>query len=62
HRFLFDCQTYLNDKGRVLMVVSTLSNFDFKKWTNVYSIEKLSERAFFFEKILLIKITKDSSL
>ncbi|MFX1521499.1 MAG: HemK2/MTQ2 family protein methyltransferase, partial [Promethearchaeota archaeon] len=25
HRFLFDCQTYLNDKGRVLMVVSTLS-------------------------------------
>jgi release factor glutamine methyltransferase len=57
-RFLFDCQTYLNNKGRVLMVFSTLSNIDIKKWENTYSIEKLAERAFFFEKIFLVKITK----
>jgi len=58
--FLSKCHKYL--KGRILMILSTLSHFDVKKWEHTYSIEKLSESAFFFEKIILVKITKDPKL
>jgi release factor glutamine methyltransferase len=54
--FLSKCHIYLKNKGRILMVLSSLSHLDLKKWERLYSIEKLAERAFFFEKIILIKM------
>jgi len=58
HRFLLESHAYIKKNGRILMILSTLSNFDFKRWEGTYSIKRLSERAFFFEKIILVKITK----
>ncbi len=57
-RFLLESHAHLKKNGRILMILSTLSNFDFKRWEGTYSIERLSERAFFFEKIILVRITK----
>jgi len=59
HKFLLESYIYLKKKGRILMMLSTLSNFILKKWETTYSIEKLAERSFFFEKIILVKIMKD---
>ena len=57
-KFLLESRSYLKENGRILMIISTLSNIDFKRWGDTYSFERLSERAFFFEKIILLKITK----
>ncbi len=57
-RFLLESNSYLKENGRILLIISTLSNIDFKRWEGTYSFERLSERAFFFEKLILLKITK----
>ena len=57
-RFLLESHSYLKENGRILLIISTLSNIDFKRWEGTYSFERLSERAFFFEKLILLKITK----
>jgi release factor glutamine methyltransferase len=59
HTFLLESYIYLKKKGRILMILSTLSNFIFEKWEKTYSIEKLAESSFFFERIILVKIMKD---
>lgn len=58
-RFFLGLQPFLTDKGRILLILSTLSEVDLKKWEDIYSIEKLAERSFFFEKIILVKIMQD---
>jgi len=58
-RFFLSFRSFLVDKGRILLILSTLSEADLKKREDIYSIEKLAERSFFFEKISLIKITQD---
>lgn len=58
-RFLSSFRSFLIDKGRILLILSTLSEVDLKKWEHLYSIEKLAERSFFFEKISLVKIMQD---
>ena len=59
--FLKECNKYLKENGKILLIQSSLSNTD--QTINIIKkknmkIEKLAEKSFFYEKIILFLITK----
>ena len=57
-KFLSQAYKYLSDRGKIYMVVSSLTDMDpiIEKYREEYTFSKVGERSFFFEKIYGYKI------
>jgi len=58
--FLKNAKNYLEEKGRIYLLISTLGNFKKirRNFKRIYKFKKIAEESYFFEKLLVYKITK----
>jgi HemK-related putative methylase len=52
--FLFEAVNYLDEKGGMIIVFSSLSHFKFEDFHSLYSITLLEELSIFFEKLYCV--------
>ncbi len=59
-RFLFHAINYLVDNGEIYIIMSSLGNVEqiLNKYKRTYKIEKIMEKAFFFERLYVYKFKK----
>lgn len=57
-KFLYEAKNYLNEKGRIYLVMSSLGNIEKIMGTNGYEFEEIAKESFFFERLYVYRIRK----